>query len=98
MKMAAVTAPSVPIYRHVCFLRKPLKGHLSRSLLYLVVRKLRNREAHAARSPVQSRWLCGFGAEQQVGAAPGTPGGADAAPQVPGLRSVRGAEPASLGS
>lgn len=49
--------------------------------------------------PYRAGGSVGSGREKQVGAAPGTPGGADAALQVPGgLCSVHGAEPASLGS
>lgn len=46
MEVAVTALSGVLIYRHVHFLRKHLKGHL-----YLVVRKLRNPEAHAPRSP-----------------------------------------------
>lgn len=46
MEVAVTALSGILIYRHVHFLRKHLKGHL-----YLVVRKLRNPEAHIPRSP-----------------------------------------------
>lgn len=54
------------------------------------------RGACPMQSHVHSRWLCAFGPEKQGGAAPGTPAGADAALQEPGLCSVHGAGPASF--